>query len=426
MSATEKKTKKELRQEHYVTAKSPKEVVKFALNYYTAGGRKAICVLGDIGVGKSESMREIAKRIAHAKGMTYWEYNQAETAPENAFTFVDLRLTDLEPSDLTGIPRDDPTNPNYAVMKMQRFAKKLSDGAGMLFLDEVTNEQRPNMKASSYKVMLDRMLGFVKMHKDVIIVAAGNFPDDAVGIAEPMAAPQASRILFIEMKPPTVKEWVDYMHNNVYDLKPVLDANEKPVIDEQTKKPKTEKVPNWDLRVATFLLGNEGYFLNKPKEAAMLSNFPTPRSWTDLAKISHQMEVDDVKTAAEGMVGQEAAMHFIQFISTKVEPLEVYMDDPAKWEELKSHPDEVAAKYLLSAQIADRWATTPALDNLCLHIIKKNQDYMGMIFAMFQQKQKNTVVQRFIKKDKTILQFVKDMTFWNYNTQDADGSAIYK
>lgn len=426
MVVTDKKPTRELRQERYVTAKSPKEFIKFVLNYYNSGGRKAICLLGDIGVGKSESMREIAKRIAHSKNMEYWEYDQSKPKPENAFTFVDLRLTDLEPSDLTGIPRDDPSDPNYAIMKLQKFARHLKDGAGMLFLDEITNEQRPNMKASSYRVLLDRLLGFIRMHPDVIVVAAGNFPDDAVGIAEPMAAPQASRVLFVEMKAPSVKEWIDYMHNNVYEERPVIGEDGKPVIDVKTGRLKVEKVPSWDMRVAAFLQSNEPLFLNKPKESALLENFPTPRSWTDLARVAHKLvDIEDLKTAAEGMVGKEAAMNFIQFISTKIEPLEVYANDLSKWDALKSHSEEIAARYLICAQIADRWAMDEKLDNLCLHILKKNQDYMGMIFAMQQQKAKNTVVQRFIKKDKTILNFVKDMTFWTYNTQDVDGSAIY-
>lgn len=426
MTVSDQKSKKELKQERYITAKSPKEFIKFVLNYYTAGGRKAICLLGDIGVGKSESMKEIAKRIAYSKNMEFWAYDQSEQKPENAFTFVDLRLTDLEPSDLTGIPRDDPTDPNHAIMKLQKFAHHLKNGAGMLFLDEITNEQRPNMKASSYRVLLDRLLGFIRMHPDVIVIAAGNYPDDAVGIAEPMAAPQASRVLFVEMKAPSVKEWIDYMHNNVYVERPVMGDNGKPIIDTKTGKPKMERVPSWDLRVAAFLNGNDGFFLKKPKDSALLENFPTPRSWTDLARVSEKLaDIDDLKVAAEGMVGAEAAMMFIQFVSTKVDPLETFMENPSKWDELANHGEEVAAKYLLCAQIADKWATNEKLDNLCLHILKKNQDYMGMVFAMQQQKQKNTVVQRFIKKDKTILNFVKDMTFWNYNTQDADGSAIY-
>jgi hypothetical protein len=64
------------------------------------------------------------------------------------------------------------------------------------------------------------------------------------------------------------------------------------------------------------------------------------------------------------------------------------------------------------------------MDTLCQKILKGSQDYMGMIFAMLQQKNKNTIVQRFMKKDKSIMDFVKNLTFWNYNTQDADGTAI--
>lgn len=421
---SDKKAKSELRQESYVTASTPNEMVSAVQSMYKSGWRRSFLLLGEIGVGKSESVKELGMRIAASTGRTFWEYNQVEAPPANAFVFVDVRLTDLEPADLTGIPRDDPTDGNFAIFKPQKFVKLLTQNPGLLFLDEITNEQRPNMKAASYKVLRDRTVGFVKLHENVLIIGAGNYPDDAVGIAEPLPAPMINRVCVIEMKAPELKDWIAYMQNKVTKKVPVVDAKGKPKMGEDGK-PEMETVPAWDTRVGAFLQANSSLFLVKPKEAAMLENFPTPRSWTDLSKVSANTDIDTLKKVAEGTVGKEAALHFIQFISTQVDPIEDFVKDPSKWDDLKEHSEEIAAKYLLSCQIADKWASIPAMDDLCLKkILKSDQDYMGMIFSMLVQKNKNEIVQRCMKKDKAIMDFVKNLTFWNYNTMDADGTAI--
>jgi len=60
--------------------------------------------------------------------------------PDDFFVFVDLRLTECEPSDLCGIPRDRESNVKFLPLTWARYpqmgTRGLNQAAGMLLLDE--------------------------------------------------------------------------------------------------------------------------------------------------------------------------------------------------------------------------------------------------------------------------------------------------
>jgi MoxR-like ATPase len=54
------------------------------------------------------------------------------------------------------------------------------------------------------------MAGFVGFHKDVIVVAAGNRPEESK-VAHLISAPLLNRFKVIRVEAPNVDEWKDYM-----------------------------------------------------------------------------------------------------------------------------------------------------------------------------------------------------------------------
>jgi len=350
-----------------VNARSTNEFSDFIVAMYEAGSRNTIFGVGDIGVGKSEAPRRAAKIIAEKRGLTFYEFAQNRPIPDNAFVLVDLRLTDLEPVDLSGLPREDPEDPNTVIFKVQRFVKALAEHPGILFLDELTNENRPNMKASSYKILLDRTIGQVKLHDDALVVAAGNRPDDAVGLAEAFSAPQANRLIIVDIRAPTVEEWMQYMDARFTVDKEVIKNGKKVV----------EKVADWDRRVAAFLKSSPGSFSQSPKEAYTLENFGTPRAWTQIAQVSHKLDDKTLEIFAEGKVGMGEGIHFIQFTNIKLEPFEYYVKNPKNWETLQNLKEPLAAQYLLSVQIANKLADDPEVDGLMDYIANASGDFIG-------------------------------------------------
>jgi hypothetical protein len=93
--------------------------------------------------------------------------------PTSYFVYVDLRLAEMDKSDVVGIPvkSDKP----YTVYNPPSWAYLLTrEGAdGFLFLDEF-NQGSKEVKDAAFKIVLDRVLGDKRLSPDVGIVAACN------------------------------------------------------------------------------------------------------------------------------------------------------------------------------------------------------------------------------------------------------------
>jgi len=76
--------------------------------------------------------------------------------------------------------------------------------SGILFADEFTQINRPDVEAASYPVILDHLAGFVQFSSGTMVIAAGNAPEHS-SIAHLISAPLASRFKIIRIQPPTVK-----------------------------------------------------------------------------------------------------------------------------------------------------------------------------------------------------------------------------
>ena len=323
-----------------------KEIVK---TLYLLPNRQSILWIGASGIGKSEGIRQIAMELAEEidkefievkfrfKGgkqllnftAVYEKAIQILQDPDRYFTFIDIRLTDYDPVDLTGVPRDfeidigdDSKDLKARFFDYQPFIWQLiaSACAGVLLIDEITNVQRLDMRPPMYKLLRDRMTGWVEFHPDLLVISAGNSPDDAA-IASMLDAPVINRVKVFRILPPTVDEWAElYMNKYVED---------------------------WDTRVYAFLKRFGQFFFQKPPDVETLDPFATPRQWTELSKVSHYFDDDTLEYIAYSNVGSEASSHFITFVRTKVPEIE----------EILKRPDlilsyDIDGKYLIVSQLA--------------------------------------------------------------------------
>lgn len=143
--------------------------------------KESFLLIGDPGVGKSSIFKQVGRRIAEEKGKEFVEYfdlndserDQLIQNPEPFFIYVDLRLAEMDRSDVVGVPvkSDKP----YTVYSPPSWAFTLTrPGAdGFLFLDEF-NQGSKEVKDAAFKIVLDRVLGDRRMAKDVGVVAACN------------------------------------------------------------------------------------------------------------------------------------------------------------------------------------------------------------------------------------------------------------
>lgn len=148
-------------------------------------------ILGSPGIGKSDIIRTIAK--------------------EHQLQIIDMRLSQLDPTDLCGFPTHDGKRMGYAPPKdipLQDLDTVPEGYRGwLLFLDEFPSAPMA-VQASAYKLVLDRMIGAHAIHKKCAIVCAGNQETDG-GIVNRLSTPMQSRLIHLELEI-DVRAWLDW------------------------------------------------------------------------------------------------------------------------------------------------------------------------------------------------------------------------
>jgi ATPase family associated with various cellular activities (AAA) len=144
--------------------------------------KRPVFLWGPPGIGKSEVVADIAQEIGgHV---------------------IDLRMAQMEPTDIRGIPffNKDINKMDWAPpvdLPDQELASQFP--TVVLFLDEM-NSAPPAVQAAGYQLILNRRVGKYKLPDNVVIVAAGNRDSDK-GVTYRMPMPLANRFIHLEMRP---------------------------------------------------------------------------------------------------------------------------------------------------------------------------------------------------------------------------------
>ncbi|AGF53583.1 sll7029 (plasmid) [Synechocystis sp. PCC 6803] len=201
----------------------------------------------------------------------------AQIAEEGKLRFIDLRLSQLAPTDLRGLPVAIPTSKTKpqtgtSAWYPPEFLPK--DGAGILFLDEL-NMAPPAMQGVAQQLILDRRVGSYEVPTDWFIWAAGNRKEDRASVFE-MPAPLANRFLHLDVQP-------DFESFKQYALE-----------------------QKYHEQVIAFLSFRPGLIhkldLQRPA-------WPSPRSWA-IANGLHQVNLDVSPAVGEGCAAEFSA--FVQ------------------------------------------------------------------------------------------------------------------
>ena len=240
-----------------------------------------VMLWGPPGIGKSSIIHQIAS-----------ENNQA---------VVDLRLAQLEPTDLRGVPmpnRDTgraewylpafwpasaKTDTTRDVLKEDGTTEKVAvkagdcvDGPGIIFLDEI--EKAPiSVKNASLQLVLDRMVGSYKLPNDWAIVCAGNREEDGC-FSQPLGAALSNRMIHLEVEP-DVEAWAAWARDG------------DRVVDD----------------IIGFLHFKPELLYKQTEEHA----FPTPRSWVIGSNMIKSVKSNrDQKDLLAAAVGRGAAQEY--------------------------------------------------------------------------------------------------------------------
>jgi hypothetical protein len=260
--------------------------------------QRPVFLWGPPGIGKSEVVADITRELGGH--------------------MIDLRMAQMEPTDIRGIPFF-----NKELGKMD-WAPPIDlpdeELAGqypivVLFLDEM-NSAAPSVQAAAYQLTLNRQVGKYRLPDNVVIVAAGNRESDK-GVTYRMPMPLANRFIHIEMRPDFAcwQAWsVDKgIHKDVVGY-------------------------------LSFAKQDLYEFDSKSSSKA----FPTPRSWSfvsDLLK-DETIDADTLFTLVAGSVGEGLAAKFAahrKFVGRMPEPADILSGKVTELE-----VKEVSAMYSLT------------------------------------------------------------------------------
>ena len=117
----------------------------------------------------------------------------AQIAQANDLEFVDVRLSQLAPTDLRGLPVAE-----HGISRWYPPEFLPTGGRGILFLDEV-NMAPPTMQGMAQQLILDRKVGSYELPPHWFVWAAGNRKEDRASVFD-MPAPLANRFLHLTVR----------------------------------------------------------------------------------------------------------------------------------------------------------------------------------------------------------------------------------
>ncbi len=263
--------------------------------------KRPVFLWGPPGVGKSELIADLTAELGGH--------------------MIDLRLGQMEPTDLRGIPfyNKDLSKMDWAE-PIDLPTQELADQFPIvtLFLDEM-NSAAPAVQAAGYQLILNRRLGKYVLPDNVVIVAAGNRESDK-GVSYRMPTPLANRFVHLEVRQ-DFDSWFDWaVANNIH----------KDV-------------------VGYISFAKNDLFDFNPRSSSRA--FATPRSWTFVSQFLQDEDATDAELMdlVSGTVGDGMAVKFMahrKVAGQMPKPEEVLS---GKVKELKTK--EISAMYSLTVSM---------------------------------------------------------------------------
>ena len=266
-----------------------------------------ILIHGSPGLGKSSIVKGVAKELG--------------------IGFIDVRLAQIEPCDIKGLPVPDKEN-----KVMQWYINgtwpRDKNSKGILFLDELKSCDR-TIQVASYELILDRKLGDLYNIPDGwTVVAAGNNAGDRA-VATTMSSALANRFLHLELEANS-EDWVVWAQQN--DIHPSVIG----------------------------FINYRNIYLFKMDNENLERGWPSPRSWervSNVLKLYGDMGVDSpiLRKLVYGLVGNQAGVEFMEFhrLNAQFSNILDYMLDSSKTIEIPEHSAEKYA--LVSSMVYLLW-----------------------------------------------------------------------
>ncbi len=303
----------------------------------------SVMIWGPPGIGKSS----IVKQIAESRELQ----------------FVDVRLSQLAPTDLRGLPVPNNGKTQWAAPD---FLPR--SGQGILFMDEI-NMAPPSMQGVAQQLILDRKVGNYEVPDGWFIWAAGNRKVDRASVFD-MPAPLANRFIHLE-----VEAHIDSFRQYAF------------------------KVGISDRLIAFLAFRTDLLHKMLPNEM----NWPSPRSW-EMADQLHQ-----VGLSMEPAVGISATAEFQAYLDVTEKIPDIH--SILKGKKNIKFPKETSLKYAATMSLVGNSKTADqALHALRWLVNEASPEWVQLFatdaFPIFRDKGLMEAIQKQIMQESQLIDFL--------------------
>jgi len=326
--------------------------------------RKAIIIIGDFGVGKSQLLYQWGEEKARElnKKFVIWHQLSEEEKKkfiddkklrEESFILVDIKLQSIgDISKLSGIPIILNGNNEHKVFwELPSFLKVLSypESFGVLFLDEI-NMASPSLQSTSFELLLQRKIGEWRLSDNVLIIGAGNTLEVNL-YANIIPKPMINRVIFLRFDGFDKDSWIEWAVNKQLDS-----------------------------RIIAFVKGFGELIVDAEEELEQSSR---PRSYELLSDmIKDEEDLDYIEEVAKGLLHKSSALKFVNFIKLMDKlDYEKYIKEPQTFRSEKGD-----LKYAIITMISKNIdkIKTKDLTNFIKTIADSDAEFCLLLFSLIR------------------------------------------
>lgn len=296
--------------------------------------KQPVMIHGSPGVGKSAVVRQVAT--------------------QRGIELIDLRLSQLDPVDLRGVPSVD-TKKHITSWNTPSFLP--TDGEGILFLDEI-NSAAQATQAAAYQLVLDRKLGDYVLPPGWVIIAAGNRSTDRA-IVNQMSTALKNRFVHLNYEVNN-DDWCDWALRNDIAVEVLGFIRFRPMLLNEFEQRNDSK--------------EERERVQRLKDAQA---FATPRSWEFLSKVVQQKPSADIEYELySGIVGEGAAAEFMGYLKyyRDLPNLDALLMNPGA----AKVPEEPATLYALATGLAAK-ATQDNMERVVKYALRLPPEFQVLL-----------------------------------------------